>query len=188
MHDCKLISTILTMNYKLSSITCLSNKVKRMKLSRTPYTLVVGSSLFAMICIKPNIAQTVRVINQFMTNLGGGHWNIVKRVLRYIKGTSNATLCFKWSKFIVKYYVDPYFVGDLDKGIYYRLCSHLQEVLWVGFQNSKLLWLYLQQKQSIWQLHRLTRKLFGSRGYWKNFDINKRRFLYFVIVKVLCTL
>ena len=73
MHDCKLISTILTMNYKLSSIMCLSNKVKRMKLSRTPYTLVVGSSMIGMICIKPNIAQTVRVINQFMTNLGGGH-------------------------------------------------------------------------------------------------------------------
>ena len=73
MHDCKLISTILTMNYKLSSITCLSNKVKMMKLSRTPYTLVVGSSMFAMICIKPNIAQIVRVINQFMANLGGEH-------------------------------------------------------------------------------------------------------------------
>ena len=78
-----------------------------MKLSRTPYTLVVGSSMFAMICIKPNIAQIVRVINQFMANFGGEHWNIVKRVLRYIKGTSNDALCFEWSKFIVKYYVDP---------------------------------------------------------------------------------
>ncbi|KAH9734072.1 Integrase catalytic domain-containing protein [Citrus sinensis] len=39
----------------------------------------------------------------------------VKRILRYIRGTSDVALCYGGSEFTVRGYVDSDFVGDLDK-------------------------------------------------------------------------
>ena len=77
-----------------------------MKLSQTPYASVMESLLFVMICTRPNIPEVVRVVSRFIAILGREHWNIFKRIFRYIKGTSNVTLCFRGSKFIVEGYID----------------------------------------------------------------------------------
>ncbi|EXB80933.1 Peptidyl-prolyl cis-trans isomerase FKBP17-1 [Morus notabilis] len=50
-----------------------------------------------------------------MANPAREHRNTVKRILRYVKGTSNVALCYGGSKFTVRGYVDLDFVGDLDK-------------------------------------------------------------------------
>lgn len=50
-----------------------------------------------------------------MANPGREHWNTVKRILRYIKGTSNIAMCYEGSDFTVKGYVDSDYAGDLDK-------------------------------------------------------------------------
>jgi hypothetical protein len=50
-----------------------------------------------------------------MANPGREHWNAVKRILRYIKGTSDVALCFGGSEFVVRGYVDSDFAGDLDR-------------------------------------------------------------------------
>ena len=50
-----------------------------------------------------------------MANPGKKHWSTVKRILRYIKGTSNAVLCYGGSDFTVKGYVNSDYAGDLDK-------------------------------------------------------------------------
>jgi len=71
--------------------------------------------MYAMICTRPNIAQAVVVVSQFMAYLGKEHYNVVKRILRYIKGTSTNALCFGGSELIVNGYVDSDFEGDLDE-------------------------------------------------------------------------
>ena len=50
-----------------------------------------------------------------MANPCGEHWIIVKRILRYIRGTSDVALCYGGSEFTVRGYVDSDFAGDLDK-------------------------------------------------------------------------
>lgn len=45
-------------------------------------------------CI-PDIAHAVRVVSKFMSNLGVEHWEAVKWLIRYLKGTSKVALCFK---------------------------------------------------------------------------------------------
>ncbi|KAH9706497.1 hypothetical protein KPL70_012225 [Citrus sinensis] len=104
MQDCKSISTPLPVNFKLSSSMCPSNEAERKEMSRVPYASVVGSLMFAMICTRPDIAQAV-----------GAHWITVKRILRYIRGTSDVALCYGGSEFTVRGYVDSDFAGDLDK-------------------------------------------------------------------------
>jgi len=50
-----------------------------------------------------------------MANPGKEHWSAVKRILRYVKGTSNAALCYGGSGFTVRGFVDSDYAGDLDK-------------------------------------------------------------------------
>ena len=71
--------------------------------------------MFAMVCTRPDIAQAVGAVSRYMVNPGKEHWSAVKRILRYVKGTSNAALCYGGSDFIVRGYVDSNYAGDLDK-------------------------------------------------------------------------
>ncbi|GKE04629.1 hypothetical protein Tco_1396647 [Tanacetum coccineum] len=49
-----------------------------------------------------------------MAEPGKKHWEAVKRILRYIKGTSDVALCYGESGLAVKGYVDSDYAGDLD--------------------------------------------------------------------------
>ncbi|KAI4357255.1 hypothetical protein L6164_001216 [Bauhinia variegata] len=92
-----------------------SSEAKRMEISQVPYASVVRSLMFAMICIRLDIAHAVGMVTRYMTNLSREHWNVVKRVLRYLKGTENVALCYGGSDFIVKGYVDSDYACDLNK-------------------------------------------------------------------------
>ena len=73
MQDCKSVSTPLPVNFKLSSSMCPSSEPERKEMSRVPYASAVGSLMFAMICTRPDIVQTVGAISRFMTNPGEEH-------------------------------------------------------------------------------------------------------------------
>ncbi|GKA88247.1 retrovirus-related pol polyprotein from transposon TNT 1-94, partial [Tanacetum coccineum] len=93
MQDCKPISTPFATNIKLSSKMSPSSEKERMEMSRVPYASAVGSLMFAMICTRPDIAHAVGVVSRYMAEPGKKHWEAVKRILRYIKGTSDVALC-----------------------------------------------------------------------------------------------
>ncbi|KAE8694615.1 putative pentatricopeptide repeat-containing protein [Hibiscus syriacus] len=115
MQDCKPISSPLPINFKLSSSMSPSSEEERMEMSRVLYTSAVGSLMFAMICTRPDIAQAVGVVSRYMANPGKEHWNTVKRILRYIKGTSIVALCYGGSNLLINGYVNSGYAGDLDK-------------------------------------------------------------------------
>ncbi|KAE8703963.1 hypothetical protein F3Y22_tig00110462pilonHSYRG00425 [Hibiscus syriacus] len=104
-RNCKPISTPLPINFKLSSSMSPSSEEERMKMSRVPYASAVGSLMFAMICTRPDILQAVGVVSRYMVNPGKEHWNTVKRILRYIKGTSNVALCYGGSNLLINGWV-----------------------------------------------------------------------------------
>jgi len=115
IQDCKPISTPLPINFKLSSSMSPSNEAERMEMSRVSYASAVGSLMFAMICTRPDIAQAVGAASRYMANPGREHWNTIKRILRYIKGTSDAVLCYGGLESTIRGYVDSDFAGDLKK-------------------------------------------------------------------------
>jgi len=60
----------------------------------------------------------VGILSQFMQKSYEAHWNAVKRVLRYFKGTQELGL--KYSKvgdFKLSGYTDSYFNDDKEKGV-----------------------------------------------------------------------
>ncbi|GKA65360.1 retrovirus-related pol polyprotein from transposon TNT 1-94 [Tanacetum coccineum] len=114
MQDCKSISTPFPTNLKLSSKMSPSSKEERMEMSRVSYASAVGSLMFVMICTRPDIAYAVGVVSRYMAEPGKEHWEDVKRILRYIKGTSDVALYFVELDLIVKGYVDSDYACDLD--------------------------------------------------------------------------
>lgn len=45
-----------------------NNEEERMKMSRVSYIFAVGSLMYVMICIRPDIAQAVGVVSRFMAD------------------------------------------------------------------------------------------------------------------------
>ncbi|GKA61120.1 retrovirus-related pol polyprotein from transposon TNT 1-94 [Tanacetum coccineum] len=139
MQDCKLILTSFPTDVKLSSKMSPSNEKERMEMSRVPYALAVGSLMFAIICTRPDITHAVGVVSRYMAEPGRGHWEAVKRIFRYIKGSSDVALCFGDSDLIVTRYVDSDYAGDLDEsksttGYVFTLSSRI--VSWVSKLQS----------------------------------------------------
>ena len=83
-------------------------------MSMVPYSLVVGSLMYAMVCTRPNIAHVVRVVSRYINNLGKEHWMEVKWILRYLRVTTTHALCFGGSNIVLQGYVDSNMAGDKD--------------------------------------------------------------------------
>eukprot|EP01018_Ginkgo_biloba_P007114 Gb_02705 [translate_table: standard] len=81
-------------NYKLTL-----SRVNYM--SKVSYSSVVGSLMYAMVCTRMDIAYAVGVVSRFMNNLGKEHWEAVKWILRYLRGTTAQALCFGGSNTIL---------------------------------------------------------------------------------------
>ena len=85
-------------------------------MSKVPYASVVGSLMYAMMCTRPDICYAVGLVSRFQSNLGQKHWMTVKRILRYLKGTSDYMLCYQGKKDLrLIGYSDADWGGDVDQ-------------------------------------------------------------------------
>ena len=62
---------------------------------KIPYISVVGCLMYTMMCTRLDIYFVVGMVSQYQSNLGLTHWKVVKWILRYLKGTTNYSLCYK---------------------------------------------------------------------------------------------
>ena len=83
-------------------------------MSRVPYSSAVGSLMYAMVCTRPDIAHAVGVVRRYMNNPGKEHWEAVKWILRYLRGTATYALCFGGLDIVLRGYVDSDIAGDKD--------------------------------------------------------------------------
>ena len=83
-------------------------------MSKIPYSLAVGSLMYAMVCTRPDIEHAVRVVSRYMNNLGKEHWKAVQCILRYLRGATSNALCFGSSDTILQGYVEADMAGDKD--------------------------------------------------------------------------
>ena len=75
-------------------------------MSKVPYSLVVGSLMYEMVCRRLDITHAVGVVSRYMNNPGKEHWEVVKWILRYLRGTATHELCFGGSNTFLQGYVD----------------------------------------------------------------------------------
>jgi hypothetical protein len=63
-------------------------------MSRVPYSSAVGSIMYAMVCTCTDISQVVSIVSRYMANPNNVHWQSVKWIVRYLRGTINVGLVY----------------------------------------------------------------------------------------------
>ena len=95
MQDCKPIDTPMEKGKSLSQRLCPKTSEEKEQVSKIPYLSAVGSLMYVMMCIRLDICHAVGMDRIYQSNPSQEHWKAVKRILRYLKGTSNYSLCYQ---------------------------------------------------------------------------------------------
>ncbi|KAD5961972.1 hypothetical protein E3N88_13445 [Mikania micrantha] len=106
MKNARARNTPLGSQFKLSKDQCPKTDEDIAEMAKVPYASAVGSLMYAMVCTRPDIAHAVGVVSRYMSNPGKEHWEAVKWLLRYLKGTSKMGLCFKGKDTVLRGYTD----------------------------------------------------------------------------------
>ncbi|KAK9685574.1 Reverse transcriptase (RNA-dependent DNA polymerase) [Popillia japonica] len=97
MSACNPVSTPVDLNVKLDKSLIPSTDEEKRKMNAVPYQEAIGSLLYAAQCTRPDISFVLNFLSRFNGNPGVQHWNTVKRILRYIKGTLSHKLEYRQS-------------------------------------------------------------------------------------------
>ena len=81
--------------------------------SSVPYCEAVGSLMLLAIVTRPDISYVVGVLSQVLDKLKQQLWNLMKRTLRYLKGTPKCGIMFtSYSKCNLQCFCDSDYAGD----------------------------------------------------------------------------
>jgi hypothetical protein len=120
MHGSKPVKVPIPIGVKLSVDQCPKTQEEEEDMFHVPYASAVGSWMYAMVCTRPDIAHAVGVLSRYMSKPGKEHWTAVKRVFRYLRGTTNYGLCYQGRPGLdrvvdIHGFVDADWAGDLDR-------------------------------------------------------------------------
>ncbi|CAM8978466.1 unnamed protein product [Rhodiola kirilowii] len=114
MDKTKVVSSPLTTNFKLTNKDCPSSEKEIEEMVEVPYASAVGVLMYAMVCTRPDIAHAVGVVSRFLSNPGKKHWEAVKWIFRYMRGTFKLGITFGNEKSIHVGYTDSDMAGNED--------------------------------------------------------------------------
>ena len=83
-------------------------------MSKVTYASAIGNLMYTMVCTRLDIAHVVGVVSRFMSRPRKQHWEVVKWILRYLKGSSDTCLYFTGAILKLQGYVDADLLGDID--------------------------------------------------------------------------
>nr|GEV72910.1 retrovirus-related Pol polyprotein from transposon TNT 1-94 [Tanacetum cinerariifolium] len=140
----KSVSMPLGAHIMVSLKDCLSNDWDVERMSKVSYANVVGSLMYLMVCTRPDIAYAISIMNRYLANPGKNHWEAVKWILKYLKGTADVGLVYardQGKHVYVDGFVDADYAKDPDKGRsitgyvfmaeYMALTEHVKESIWL---------------------------------------------------------
>jgi len=105
------VSTPYVAHFRLSAALSPQRNEEMKYMAHVPYSSAVGSITYAMLCTRSNISPAVSIVSRYMYYPDKSHWQVVKWILRYLKGTSNVCLGFGRGNIGLV----GYFAGDLDR-------------------------------------------------------------------------
>jgi ATP-binding cassette subfamily B (MDR/TAP) protein 1 len=73
MPDAKKVTTPIAPYFKLSSTQCPVTDEDIEYVSRVPYSSVVGSLIYAMVCFRPDLLYVMSLVIRYMANPGKEH-------------------------------------------------------------------------------------------------------------------
>jgi len=145
MTDAKPVKTPMETGLKLTK----GNETLRNK-NNIPYRELLGCLMYLAVATRPDIAHAVSYLGQFNNDYGSAHWKTAKRILRYLKGSSDKMLVYQSTQENLKGYVDADWGSCITDRHSYTGCFFFQSrpnFIYLG--NKDLLHCHLQ-RLSIW--------------------------------------
>jgi hypothetical protein len=90
----KPVSLPMDSNAQLSSAQSPSTTEEFAKMRNIPYHEAVGSLMYTSLRTRPDITYAVQTLSCFSIKPRPAHWDTVKRVFRYLKGTKDLWLLY----------------------------------------------------------------------------------------------
>jgi len=132
-----------------------------------PYREAVGSLMYAAIGTRPDITYAVTALSQYLQNPGRAHWEQVKQVIRYLKGTRAYELKFGSSGGI-EGFIDTNWGNDTDDR--HSICGYVftlnegavswsskkQSVVALSSTEAEYIGITHAVKEAIWIRHLLS--------------------------------
>lgn len=89
-------------------------KEEAQEMQNKPYRELVGCIIYLANATRPDLCFAANILSRYCVNPGIVHWQLAKRVLRYIKDTQKYSICYEKSAVLMNAYVDADWGGDLD--------------------------------------------------------------------------
>ena len=102
----EMVNSPLATHFRLSTNQSLSIDKEKEEMERVSYVFAIGSLMYAMVCNCLDIGYVVGTVSRFLSNRGNEHWNAVKWIMRYLRGTSSMSLYFGCKKPELFGYID----------------------------------------------------------------------------------
>ena len=115
MQNCKPLGNLIAKGETLSKRMCPQTQQEVERMNNVPYASAVGSLMYAMLCTRPDICYVVGLVSRYQSNPGEAHWKAVKRILRYLKGTMDYSLCYQGKDLLLREYTDVDWAGGVDQ-------------------------------------------------------------------------
>jgi len=115
MHYSKLVDTPVKKGLTLGLEQCPTIEDEKQKMSKVPYASAVGSLMCAMLCTRLDICFAVDLLSRYQSNLGTAHWQAVKRIMHYLRGSTGLVLCYQGGELKLMCYLNADWGDDLDE-------------------------------------------------------------------------
>jgi hypothetical protein len=97
LKDSKELDIPIQPNHKLTSDLKDETEELRNLIDPTIFRQAIGSLIYLMTCTRPDISYSVSTLSRFMQEPRELHWRFLKRLLRYVKTTSEYSLVYSRS-------------------------------------------------------------------------------------------
>jgi len=112
MHYSKPVDTPVEKGLTLSLDQCPKTEQEKEKMKDVPHASAIGSLMYAMLCTRLDICFAIGLVSRYQSNLGPTHWQAVKRIMRYLHGTTNLVLYYQGRDLKLRGYSDADWGGD----------------------------------------------------------------------------
>ena len=168
----------------LSKKQCPKTPQEEEDMRQIPYASAVSSLMYAMLCTRPDICFTVRMVSRYQSNLGLDHWVSVKHILKYLRKARNYMLVYCGGDLIPIGYTDSNFQTYRDsrkstskanslwevESLYGEVSSNLVEAEYVVTceATKEVVWLhqFLKELQVVPNMHEPITLYCETVGQW----------------------
>jgi hypothetical protein len=161
MKDCKPCKTPIDANFKPSESTCIQTTL--------PFRELIGSLQYLCLTSRPDICVAVNVYSKYQEFAEDSHYQGLKRILRYLKGTIDHSLIYecKENSEILCGFADADYANDLDdrksiSGFIFKLFGNTicwstkkQNTISQSSTEAEFIALNYSMKEGIWLLQLL---------------------------------